>query len=91
MRVNQLFLQMSDRLEYDIIITRAVPKNNMLKNYEYIINYVSDSSKDDWFKYYDIALMLGKLYGGKYYLKHMKHPDGSYVTIDDWCDYVVRY
>lgn len=74
----------ADKLSYPIIITRVAPRYDKKGNYEYIINYVSESQYDDWRLYFDLALSLGKCFGGKYILKHMKKPDGQYVTISDW-------
>lgn len=74
----------ADKLGYDIIITRAVPRSESKENYEYILNYVSDNDFDDWYMYFDLAVTLGKSIGGKYILKHMRYPDGRYVSIENW-------
>ncbi len=71
-------------LEYPIIITRVAPKRSSANDYEYVINYVSDLCADDWHDYFDLALSMGKCYGGKYTLKHMKFPNGDYVSISEW-------
>lgn len=74
----------ASRLEYSIIVTRVAPKISSGKNYEYVINYVSDLCTDDWHEYFDLALLMGKCHGGRYTLKHMRFPNGDYVTTDDW-------
>ena len=68
--------------KYPIIITRIAQKNDG-KPYEYVINYVSDQKYCDWKLYFDLAKALGKKHGGKYILKHVKKPDGSFATIAD--------
>lgn len=86
-RMNILFESaqgIANRLEYPIIITRVAPKRSSSNNYEYIINYVSDLRTDDWHEYFDLALLMGKCHGGKYTLKHMRFPNGDYVTTYDW-------
>lgn len=50
----------------------------------YIINYVSDVLANDWYDYFDLALTMAKCNGGKYYLRHMRFPNGDYVSISDW-------
>ena len=74
----------ADKLSYQIIITRVAPRYDKVGNYEYIVNYVYEYRYDDWSLYFDLALMLSRCYGGKYMLRHMKMPDGSYITVSDW-------
>lgn len=74
----------ADRLDYPIIIIKVVPRYDTKENYEYIVNYVSDNLYDDWHLYFDLALTMGKCFGGKYILKHLKKPDGCYADIFDW-------
>lgn len=74
----------ADKLGYPIRVVKVSPRADTKENYEYIVNYVSDIPYDDWRLYYDLALTLGKCFGGKYILKHIKRLDGGYVTIFDW-------
>ncbi len=74
----------ADRMGYPIIITRVSRKADSSNDYEYIINYVSDDRYNDWHEYFDLVLFLGKCHGGRYTLRHLKHPNGEYASIDDW-------
>lgn len=74
----------ADRLGYRILVIKVVPRFDTKENYEYIVNYISDNQYDDWHFYFDLALTLGKCFGGKYILKHIKKPDGNYAVFSDW-------
>ena len=76
--------EIADRLKYPIIITRVAPKRNSSNKYEYIINYVSNISADDWYDYFGLARLMGKCHGGRYTLRHMRFPNGDYVLTSDW-------
>ena len=76
--------QICDEEGFPIVITNISHKSGAKFDYEYIINYVSDDLYDDWHNYFNLALLLGKKCGGKYTLKHVKHPDGEYASINDW-------
>ena len=73
-----------DRFNYPIIITRVAPQRASEAKYEYIINYVSDLLSNDWHDYFDLVVTMAKCHGGKYYLRHMRFPNGDYVSISDW-------
>lgn len=86
-KANKVFTaaqEVAQRLNYPIIVTRVAPKRNTNNNYEFIINYVSNVRSNDWYNYFDLALILGKQYGGKYTLRHVKYPNGEYVTSTEW-------
>lgn len=74
----------ADKLGYPILVVRVAPKSDTKENYEYIVNYVSDNLYNDWHLYFDLAITLGKCFGGKYILKHVKKIDGTYASIYDW-------
>lgn len=74
----------ADRMGYPIVITRVSRKADSSNDYEYIINYVSDDRYNDWHEYFDLVLFLGKCHGGRYTLRHLRHPNGEYASIDDW-------
>ena len=74
----------ADKLNYSIIITRVAPQRTSEAKYEYIINYVSDLLANDWHNYFDLVVTMAKCHGGKYYLRHMRFPNGDYVSISDW-------
>lgn len=74
----------ADKLNYPIIITRVAPQRASESKYEYIINYVSDLLANDWHDYFDLVVTMAKCHGGKYYLRHMRFPNGDYVSISDW-------
>lgn len=68
---------------FNIIITRVI--HSPIKNgFKYIINYVSDVPYDDWYTYREIATALGKIYHCKFKLRHVRLPDGRYMTTDAW-------
>lgn len=86
-RMNELLesaQKIANRLKYPIIITRVAPQRNSEAKYEYIINYVSDVLANDWHDYFDLVIIMAKCNGGKYYLRHMRFPNGDYVSISDW-------
>jgi len=76
--------RLADGMDYPIVITRIAHKVTSDKDYEFIINYVSDDLFDDWHLYFDLAISLAKCYGGKYNLRHLKLPNGKYASINDW-------
>jgi len=76
--------RLADGMDYPIIITRIAHKATSDKDYEFVINYVSDDLFDDWHLYFDLAISLAKCYGGKYTLRHLKLPNGKYASINDW-------
>lgn len=69
-------------LQYPIVITRVAPVRE--KNNTYIINYVSDNAKNDWYEYKDLIAHVFGRHRACYVLKHTKRPDGKYATICDW-------
>ena len=87
LRMNELLesaQKIANRLKYPVIITRVAPQRTSEAKYEYIINYVSDLLANDWHDYFDLVVTMAKCHGGKYYLRHMRFPNGDYVSISDW-------
>jgi hypothetical protein len=92
-KMSELYISaqsIADKLGYNILITGVVPRFNTPKNYEYIVNYVSFSLHDDWYRYHDLAIVMAKCYGGKYILRHVRLPNGEYASIRDWKRYSVK-
>ena len=73
-----------DRLGYSIVITRIAYNVDSQNPYDFIIYYVSEKSKNDWYEYIDLAVVMGSCYGGRYLLRHVKLPNGNYATVSDW-------
>ena len=67
----------------EILITQVIRKGDP-HSPKYIIYYVSKAKTEDEVCYLPIANKLHKTYDKPFYLKHMKLPNGSYATVDDW-------
>lgn len=74
----------ADDRDFDIIITRVAFLNGRTDRQEYVINYVSDVPKKDCIDYFDICKSMRRKFGGMYWLRKVKKPDGKYITINEW-------
>ena len=75
--IKQYIEQISDELGFTDFKTISVHKNQT----EYIVFYISNQNKNDWFNYRSIAFALNKRFNKKFVLKHAKNINGEYETI----------
>ena len=74
-----------DFYNYPIILTRIAFIDE--KNREVVLNYISDLNYNDYKKYNEILIQLGKQYKCHFLLKKGRRPDGRYATRKDWYDH----
>lgn len=68
------------RFNYSIIIT-SIKKDNQ---FDYVVNYVSESPLDDWCRYVPLAVGLHKSFERTFKMNHIKNVNGSFATFDDY-------
>lgn len=78
----ELAQQFANNLEYPIVITSIT--DNLYCDGEYIINYVSDRAINDSHTYAELKRRMHKYLGKQFVLRHIKHPDGGFATIEDY-------
>lgn len=52
--------------------------------FDYVINYVSEESLNDWHRYIRLVKELHRIFGYTFKLNHIKTVDGKYATIKDY-------
>ena len=55
-----------------------------LEETQVVLLYVSNNTYNDWSKFFDIAREVGRVFGQKIILRHVKDKNDRYVTIDNW-------
>ena len=76
--------KLSDKLGFNIIITRVAYDKESESKEDFVVYYVSKDNYNDWYKYVDLSIVMKSCHGGKYILRHVKMPDGNYATVSDW-------
>lgn len=71
------------KLQFPIIVVRVM-KTKKYTDFNYCIEYVSASKTPDWNCYHSLAVEMGRLFGAKFFIHHLKHPDGTLVTTSEW-------
>lgn len=81
--------EIANELGYQIHITRVavlqeIQISRFVTLYEYVVNFTSDAKENDNLKFFPLALRMRKVYGGKYFLRHIRGVDGNYLTTEEW-------
>lgn len=79
-RIQREAQKIADKHNFPIIITRVL----LVRKNHHIVNYVSDSQRNDFHPFLEIKNQLSMRYGGRFELRHLRLPDGQYATIADW-------
>lgn len=71
------------KLHFPIVIVRVIKTKKYL-GFNYCIEFVSASKTPDWDCYHSLAVEMGKLFKAKFFIHHLKHPNGTLVTTAEW-------
>lgn len=73
--------RVADKRKYSIIITGVNRKDDN----HYIINYVSDRARNDYYLFFSVLAEISKVFDNMtFYLRHIKNLSGRFATIDDY-------